>query len=88
MRLRRARRIEEDEDEIVPGVRAFWAGVHHRSSTCYVIETTMGRVAASDCVFKYKNLEEMTPLGIQESMEEFYQTYGLIAQADHLLPKF
>jgi len=88
MRLRRARRIEEDEDEIVPGVRAFWAGVHHRSSTCYVIETARGRVAASDCVFKYKNLEEMTPLGIQESMEEFYRTYGLIAQADHLLPKF
>jgi len=82
-------RLLEDEDEIVPGVRAFWAGVHHRSSTCYVIDTARGRVAVSDCVFKYKNLEEMTPLGIQESMEEFYRTCGRIKrESDIFIPLY
>jgi glyoxylase-like metal-dependent hydrolase (beta-lactamase superfamily II) len=65
-------RLLEDEDEIIPGLRCFWAGVHHRSSMCYLIETAAGRVAVSDCVFKYENIEAMEPLGIQESLEEFH----------------
>ncbi|HWC76965.1 MAG TPA: hypothetical protein VG778_05855, partial [Blastocatellia bacterium] len=65
-------RLLEDEDEIAPGLKAFWTGVHHRSSMCYVAETAKGSVAVSDCVFKYKNIEEMEPLGIQESLEEFH----------------
>jgi len=71
-------RLLEDEDEILPGVRCFWAGVHHRSSMVYLIETAKGRVAVSDCVFTYKNIEEMKPLGIQESLEEFYLTCNRI----------
>lgn len=66
-------RLLEDEDEILPGLRCFWAGVHHRSSVVYVIDTAKGAVAVSDCVFKYKNIEEMEPLGIQESLEEFHR---------------
>ena len=31
-----------------------------------------GRVAVSDCVFRYENIEAMEPLGIQESLDEFY----------------
>ncbi|MCM3870603.1 MAG: hypothetical protein ND895_07925 [Pyrinomonadaceae bacterium] len=67
-------RLLEDEDEILPGLRCFWAGVHHRSSMCYVIETEKGRVAISDCLFKYGNFEDGEPLGIQESLEEYYVT--------------
>ena len=67
-------RLLEDEDEILPGLRCFWAGVHHRSSMCYVIETEKGRVAVSDCLFKYGNFEDGEPLGIQESLEEYYVT--------------
>ena len=82
-------RLLEDEDEIMPGLRAFWAGVHHRSSMCYVIDTAAGRVAVSDCVFRYQNIEGMEPLGIQESLEEFYVTCKRIKQeSDIVLPLY
>jgi glyoxylase-like metal-dependent hydrolase (beta-lactamase superfamily II) len=82
-------RLLEDEDEILPGLRCFWAGVHHRSSMCYVAETEKGRVAASDCVFKYKNIEEMEPLGIQESLEEFHSACKRIkTNSDIFIPLY
>jgi glyoxylase-like metal-dependent hydrolase (beta-lactamase superfamily II) len=65
-------RLLNDEDEIIPGLSCFWTGVHHRSSMCFVIETVKGRVGVSDCVFKYENIEAGEPLGIQESLEEYY----------------
>jgi glyoxylase-like metal-dependent hydrolase (beta-lactamase superfamily II) len=82
-------RLLEDEDVILPGLRCFWSGVHHRSSMCYLIETLKGKVAVSDCVFKYDNLEELKPLGIQESMEEFYNTCRRIKrEADIFIPLY
>ena len=65
-------RLLEDEDEVMPGLRCFWTGVHHRSSVCYVVETAKGRVGISDCLFKYGNLEDGEPLGIQESLAEYH----------------
>jgi len=65
-------RLLEDEDEIMPGLSCFWTGVHHRSSVCYVVETARGRVGISDCLFKFGNLEDGEPLGIQESLEEYH----------------
>ena len=82
-------RLLEDEDEILPGLKCFWAGVHHRSSMVYVIETAKGKVAVSDCVFKYKNIEEMEPLGIQESLEEFHITCSRIKrEAEIFIPLY
>jgi glyoxylase-like metal-dependent hydrolase (beta-lactamase superfamily II) len=82
-------RLLEDEDEILPGLRCFWAGVHHRSSMVYLIETARGTVAVSDCVFKYRNIETMQPLGIQESLEEFYVTCNRIKRdADIFIPLY
>jgi len=69
-------RLLNDEDEILPGLRAFWAGVHHRSSMAYQADTAKGRVTITDSFFKYPNVEEMHPLGINESMEEVFKTYG------------
>jgi len=66
----------DDEDEILPGLTAFWAGVHHRSSMAYQVDTLKGRVTVTDSFFKYGNVEEMHPLGINESMEEVFKTYG------------
>ena len=77
-------RLLEDEDEIAPGLSCFWTGVHHRSSMCYVIETAKGQVGVSDCVFKYKNIEEGEPLGIQESLEEFYRACQRIKRETQL----
>jgi glyoxylase-like metal-dependent hydrolase (beta-lactamase superfamily II) len=82
-------RLLDDEDEIIPGLRAFWAGVHHRSSMAYTVDTPAGRVIASDCFFKYGNVEEMHPLGILESMEECFRTYErLRREGDILIPLY
>jgi hypothetical protein len=63
--------------------------VHHRSSMAYLIQTAKGKVAVSDCVFKFKNIEEMEPLGIQESLEEFHVTCNRIKrEADTFLPLY
>lgn len=79
----------ENEDEVLPGLRCFWAGVHHRSSMVYLIETAQGTVAVSDCVFKYRNIEEMEPLGIQESLEEFHVTcHRIKREADIFIPLY
>jgi glyoxylase-like metal-dependent hydrolase (beta-lactamase superfamily II) len=71
-------RLLSDEDEVVPGVRCFWTGVHHRSSMAYSIETARGRVIVTDAAFHYGNLEQAHPLGILESMEECHVAYQRI----------
>ena len=82
-------RLLDDDDEVLPGLTCFWAGVHHRSSMCYVVETARGRVGISDCVFKYGNLEDGEPLGIQESLEEYYITTKRIReQTDVFIPLY
>ena len=82
-------RLLEDEEEILPGIRAFWTGVHHRSSMAYVIATAKGDVVVSDCFFKYRNVENMIPLGIMESLEECMRAYARIKkEASFLLPLY
>jgi glyoxylase-like metal-dependent hydrolase (beta-lactamase superfamily II) len=82
-------RLLEDEDEILPGLKALWTGAHHRSSMAYTVGTSAGQLVASDCFFKYRNVEEMQPLGIMESLEECMQAYKRIkAEADILLPLY
>ena len=82
-------RLLEDEAEILPGIRSFWTGVHHRSSIAYVIETAKGNIVASDSFFKFKNVENMIPLGIMESMDECMLAYQRIKkEADILLPLY
>ena len=68
----------QDEEEIRPGIRAFWAGVHHRSSMALAVETEKGTVIISDCFFKYGNIESGRYLGVMESMMEADATWGRI----------
>lgn len=82
-------RLLDDEEEILPGLRAFWVGTHHRSSMAYLIETEKGRVAVTDCCFKYGNIEGMRPLGIMESFSECMGAYKRIRQeADIVIPLY
>ncbi len=82
-------RLLEDEDEVLPGIRAFWTGTHHRSSMAYVIDSAKGNIVVSDCFFKYKNVESMIPLGIMESLEECMRAYDRIRkEASVLLPLY
>jgi glyoxylase-like metal-dependent hydrolase (beta-lactamase superfamily II) len=77
-----------DEAEIAPGLSAWWAGAHHRSSMVYSAETDRGRVAIGDCAFKYGNLDG-PPLGIAESLEEARIAYSRIRrEAEHFVPLY
>ena len=82
-------RLLADDEEVVPGIHACWVGAHHRSSMAYFVRTGRGVAAISDCFFKYRNLEENIPLGVQESMEECMRAYERIrAHADLALPLY
>jgi hypothetical protein len=71
-------RLLPDEADILPGLRAFWAGVHHRSSLAVSIDTSKGRVVITDSFFKYGNLEQGRYLGVMESMMEADATWARI----------
>ncbi|PYV18804.1 MAG: hypothetical protein DMG21_03720 [Acidobacteria bacterium] len=82
-------RLLDDEDEILAGLEASWVGAHHRSSMAYFIETPRGRVAVTDCCFKYGNLEKMHPLGIMESLRECLEAYERLRhEADLVIPLY
>lgn len=81
-------RLIEDEEEICPGIRAWWAGVHHRSSMVYSVDTDAGVVMIGDCAMKYENLTG-PPLGIAESLLEAATTYTRIQrEASIFLPLY
>lgn len=78
-----------DEEELAPGISVFWTGAHHRSSLAVCIDTAEGTVVASDCFFRYENVTENRPLGINESLEETLVAYERIRErADILLPLY
>ncbi len=74
----RFRLLGDAGDEVVPGVRTWWAGTHHRSSLAVEVDTPEGVVVLSDVAFYYENLENDHPLGIQESLAECRRTYERI----------
>lgn len=78
-------RLLADEEEILPGVRTFWAGVHHRSSIAICIDTEKGAVLISDCFFKYGNVEKHKYLGVMESMMEADATWSRVRKEAKLL---
>ena len=71
-------RLLGEEEQVLPGIRVFWTGVHHRSSMAVCIETEKGTVLISDCFFKYGNLEKGLYLGVMESMMEADATWSRI----------
>jgi len=82
-------RLLEDEDEVVPGMRTWWAGTHHRASIAVEVDTADGTVVASDAFFYYENVEDGRPLGIGENMYEGIACYERTrAAADHIVPLY
>jgi len=80
-------RLLEDEDEIVTGVRTWWAGAHHRASIAVEIDTVAGVVVASDAFFYRENVLDNRPLGITESLDEALACYARVRRvADHIVP--
>lgn len=81
-------RLLADKEEICPGIGAWWAGTHHRSSMVYTVDTASGPVMISDCAFKFGNVTG-PPLGISESLAEGAAAYERIrSQAAHFIPLY
>jgi glyoxylase-like metal-dependent hydrolase (beta-lactamase superfamily II) len=78
-------RLIEDDDIVLPGLRTFWVGGHHRESTAICVQTRMGDVIYSDCIFKYPNIEAGRMLGIAESIEECRVAYDRIARESQIV---
>jgi glyoxylase-like metal-dependent hydrolase (beta-lactamase superfamily II) len=71
-------RLLGDEEELQPGIRVFWAGVHHRSSIAVAVDTDKGTIIITDSFFKYGNIEAGRYLGVMESMMEADATWARI----------
>ncbi|MBV9357603.1 MAG: hypothetical protein JO023_18990 [Chloroflexi bacterium] len=85
----RLRLLDDEPGEVLPGVRAWFAGGHHRSSMAYLFATSRGTVAWCDAAFKFANLEQNLPIGIAESVLETLRTYArLRREADLVLPPY
>jgi hypothetical protein len=82
-------KLLRDEDEILPGIRAFWVGTRDRSSMAYVVNTSRGNIVLSDCCFKYENVEQLQPTGIAESLEECLNAYTRMrTEGKHVVPLY
>lgn len=80
-------RLLEDEDEILPGLRTWWSGAHHRESMVVEIDTAAGVVAVSDSFFYYENVEDGRLLGLNESMYEALAcNQRVLRTARHIVP--
>ena len=80
-------RLLEDEDEVAPGLRAWWSGAHHRESIVVEIDTAVGTVAVSDSFFYYENVEDGRMLGLCENMYEALECNARVLRtAAHIVP--
>jgi hypothetical protein len=77
----------EDEDEVAPGIRTWWAGTHHRSSLVVEVDTPDGVVCVSDAFFYYENLESNRVIGLCENIYEAESSYARVRKAaQHIVP--
>lgn len=82
-------RLLDEEEELLPGLRVFWTGCHHRSSVAVQVATSKGTVILSDCFFMYGNIERPHPLGINENLYECLAAYQRIQRgADIIVPLY
>lgn len=82
-------RLLEDEDELAPGLRTWWAGSHHRATLCVEVDTELGVVAITDALFVMANLERDHPIGICENLQEALAAHQrLRASASIVLPLY
>jgi glyoxylase-like metal-dependent hydrolase (beta-lactamase superfamily II) len=85
----RIKLLEDEHGEVFPGIRAWFAGGHHKSSMAYLVNTSKGTVGLTDGVFKYPNFEKNIPLGIAENIKENLTTFRrLREEADIVIPPY
>jgi glyoxylase-like metal-dependent hydrolase (beta-lactamase superfamily II) len=76
-----------DEEEVLPGIKMFWVGCHHRGSMAVSIPTVKGKVVISDSIFMYENFEPGVPIGVVENIFECHDALERIRkEADIVIP--
>jgi hypothetical protein len=78
----------DDEVEVAPGLRTWWAGSHHRASYAVEIDTARGTVVTSDAFFVLDNVEDDHPIGICENIYEAAAAHARARRADIVLPLY
>jgi hypothetical protein len=78
----------DDEHEIAPGLRTWWAGGHHRASVAVEIDTLTGTAVASDAFFYLENVTSMHPIGICENIYEALAAMRRAIHAKHIIPLY
>lgn len=82
-------RLLADSDELAPGLRTWWSGVHHRASVVVEVDTPDGVAAISDSYFYRDNVTKGVPIGINENMYEAIDTYRRVREtAKHIVPLY
>jgi glyoxylase-like metal-dependent hydrolase (beta-lactamase superfamily II) len=75
------------DEEVLPGIRMFWVGCHHRGSMAVSIATARGRVVISDSIFMYENVDQGIPIGVLENIFECQDALERIRRdADIVIP--
>jgi glyoxylase-like metal-dependent hydrolase (beta-lactamase superfamily II) len=78
-------RLLRDEDEILPGVRVRWIGVHDRSTIAVIVHTASGDVVITDACLTYEHIEGMVPLGMTESLEACLNAFVMVRQSGQII---
>lgn len=78
-----------DEDEVLPGIRTWWCGGHHRASIVVEVTTRLGVAAISDSYFHLSNVIDEHPIGITENIYESVDAYRRVKRtADVIVPLY
>lgn len=78
----------DDEHELAPGLRTWWAGSHHRATIAVEVDTAEGTVVISDAFFLLENVEQDHPIGICENIYEALAAHARARTADIVLPLY
>ena len=78
-----------EEEEVLPGIKMFWVGCHHRGSMALSIQTKKGKVVISNSIFKYENFDPGIPIGVLENLFECQDALERIREeADIVIPMY
>jgi len=80
-------RLVDDYEEVLPGIKLFWLGVHSPCSQAISVVTKLGNVVlCGDNVYLYKNFEENIPIGWVDPQESLAVFEKIRNVADVILP--
>ena len=78
-------RLLRDDEELLPGIRVRWVGIHDRSTVAVVVHTESGDVVITDACLMYEHIEGMVPLGVTESLEACLNAFVMVRQSGPLI---